>query len=120
MNLHADAVIVNIAQNAIQLRVPGFEERSAETGMLDVGANGRLLGLEVGETYIDVMESALGDDPYARTACIPISISGDEPPVVTIPRRGSSWEITYPSGNECWQTTLQDGKLIQVCAAIAD
>lgn len=116
MNLQADAVIVDIARNAIQLRVPGFEQREAREGTLDVGANGRLLGLEVGETYIQVMDPAVNDDAYARTARIPISVGEQEPPVITISRRGASYEITYPSGNECWQTTLADGKLIQVCA----
>lgn len=120
MNLHAEAVIVDIARNAIQLRVPDFREHDAGEGILDVGANGRLLGLEVGETYIQVMESALDNDPYARTAHIPITVSGDETPLVTIPRRGPTYEITYPSGNECWQTTLQDGRLIQICAGTAD
>lgn len=120
MNLWAEAVVVDIANNAIELRVPGFENRNAHDGLLDVGANGRLLGLEVGEAYIHVMESLEGQDPYARSAEIDISVTGGSPPVVTIPRRGPAHEITYPSGNECWQTTTIDGELIQVCAVTAD
>lgn len=120
MNLHADAVIVDIARNAIQLRVPGFREGDAGEGLLDVGANGRLLGLEVGATYIQVMAPMPGGDPHARTALVPITVSADEPPLVSVPRRGPAHEITYPSGNECWQATMRDGQLIQVCAVTAD
>lgn len=120
MNLWADAVFIDFAGNAIQLRVPGLEADGASGGLLDVGANGRLLGVEIGETYIQVMESAHGEEPYVRSADVALSISRDTPPLVTIPRRGPSYEITYPSGNECWQMTTVGGKLIQVCAVTVD
>lgn len=120
MNLWADAVLIDFAANAIQLRVPGLASTGVSAGLLDVGANGRLLGVEIGESYVHVMESADEGETYVRSAEITVTITGDDPRFVTIPRRGSTYEITYPSGNECWQMTTVGGKLIQVCAAIAD
>jgi hypothetical protein len=116
MNLWADAVVIDFGMNAIQLRVPDLENTGVSEGLLDVGANGRLLGVEVGESYIHVMESAHDEEPYIRSAEVQLTISGDVPPLVTIPRRGPGYEITYPSGNECWQMTAVGGKLIQICA----
>jgi hypothetical protein len=120
MNLWADAVLVDFAANAIGLRVPGLDRCEASTGVLDVGANGRLLGVEINETYITVMESSQHQESYTRSTVVALTISGDDPAYVAIPRRGSGYEITYPSGNECWQLTTVDGQLIQVCAVIGD
>lgn len=120
MNLWADAVFVDFARNTIQLRVPGLSRDGTSTGLLDVGANGRLLGVEIGDRYIQVMESAGADESYARSASVELSVSDGDPAVVTIARRGAGYEITYPSGNECWQMTTVNGKLIQVCAVTVD
>lgn len=120
MNLWADAVLVDFAANAIRLRVPGLHAAGHTTGTLDVGANGRLLGVEIGDDYIHVMESPLSDEPYVRSAEVMVKVSGDPSPFVTIPRRGPLYEITYPSGNECWQMTTVGGELIQVCATSGD
>jgi hypothetical protein len=116
----ADAVVIDFAANAIRLRVPELvtEPEATLDATLDVGANGRLVGLEVGEAYIQVMGQPDAHDPHLRSADVRISISGDSPPYVSIPRRGATYEITYPSGNECWQMKSVGGELIQVCATI--
>jgi hypothetical protein len=120
VTLVADAVVIDLRANAIRIRVPGFagEPGPSRPALLDVGANGRLIGLEVGEWYISVMDLPGADDPYARSAEVLVDISPDSPPSIAIPRRGDGYEITYPSGNECWQTKSVDGRLIQVCATI--
>jgi hypothetical protein len=120
MNLWADAVLVDLALNAIRLRVPGLDLHEASTGVLDVGANGRLLGVEMDETYITVMESPRHQESYTRSAVVALTISGDDPAYVAFPRRGPEYEITYPTGNECWQLTTVNGQLIQVCAVIGN
>jgi|GEM_PF-2226107 len=120
MNLWADAVLIDFAANAIQLRVPDLAANGTRHGILDVGANGRLLGVEIDDTYIQVMESTQDEEPYVRSADVEVSITGDSPRFVTIPRHGARYEITYPSGNECWHMTTVGGKLIQICAAIVD
>lgn len=118
----AEAVVIDLASNAIRVRVPGFpgEPGSGREALLDVGANGRLIGLEVGEWYISVMDLPGADDPYVRSAGVRVDISPDSPPSISIPRRGEGYEITYPSGNECWQVKSVDGRLIQVCATTGD
>jgi hypothetical protein len=122
MTLVTDAVVIDLPANTIRIRVPGFpgEPGEGREALLDVGSNGRLIGLEVGEWYISVMELPGADDPYVRSATVRVDVSSDAPPSIAIPRRGPGYEITYPSGNECWQVKSVDGRLIQVCATIDD
>lgn len=122
MSLVADAVVIDLAANTIRVRVPGFPGDPGEghEAMLDVGSNGRLIGLEIGEWYVTVMDLPGAEDPYVRTADVLVDISVAESPSISLPRRGPDYEITYPSGNECWQTKSVDGRLIQVCATIDD
>lgn len=120
MTYVTDAVLIDLPANTIRIRVPGFSSTGDSTreALLDVGANGRLVGLEVGEEYINVMDIPNADESYIRSADVDIRISADDPPYISIPRRGPSYEITYPSGNECWQMKSVGGELIQVCATI--
>ena len=122
MTLTADAVVIDLAANAIRVRVPGYPGTpgAGQGATLDVGSNGRLIGLEIGEWYVTVMDLPGVDDPYIRSTGVLVDISTDAPPSISIPRRGPGYEITYPSGNECWQTKSVDGRLIQVCATIDD
>ena len=122
MTLVADAVVIDFPANAIRIRVPGFpgQPGSGSAATLDVGSNGRLIGLEIGEWYVSVMDIPGADDSYVRSAEVLVDISPGSPPSIAIPRRGAGYEITYPSGNECWQVKSVDGKLIQVCATIDD
>lgn len=120
VTLTADAVVIDLQANAIRLRVPGLPPSGSGSrpATLDVGANGRLVGIEVGESYINVMPMPGAMEPHLRSADIDVSVSADSPPYVSIPRRGATYEITYPSGNECWQMKSVNGELIQVCATI--
>lgn len=100
------------------------ETRNATTeGTIDVGADGALLGIEIrgsamwtilarqfagwgsavtvdeGAAYVSLMP---GDDRNARSAEIEIGVGLDEQGHVarlSVPRRGTGYEITYPSGN---------------------
>ena len=116
----AGAVVIDLAANAIRVSVPGFRDtgEGAHPATLDVGANGRLIGLEVYDRYISVMDLPGMDDPYARSAAVSVEVMPGSPPWISIPRRGPAHEITYPSGNECWQMKSVGGELIQVCATI--
>jgi hypothetical protein len=120
MTYTTDAVVIDLPANAIRIRVPGFQAQPAEAreATLDVGANGRLVGIEIGDDYVSVMDLPNTPEPYLRSANIQIGISAGTPPYISIPRRGASYEITYPSGNECWQMKSVGGELIQVCATI--
>lgn len=116
LDLYAEAVVVDMAANTLELRVPGLPDVERRDALLDVGANGRLLGVEIDNLYIQVMPAVADGDPHARSASVTVGVDPGEPAVVSLPRRGPGWEITYPSGNECWQTVLRDGQLIQICA----
>lgn len=126
MNHWAEAVVVDLANNAIRLHVPNLSARTINPdhlypvrGLLDVGAHGRLLGLEIGDIYIHVMNAPEGEDAYIRSAAVEITFTSESPLELNVPRHGSAYEITYPSGNQCWEMTSVNGQLIQICATIA-
>ena len=118
MEVTASAVIVDLRQNALRIVVPELElsPGAAVDGVLDVGANGRLLGVDLGDTYIRVMDPVAGRDDFVRSAAVRLAVSMGEPRSVRVPRHGANYEITYPSGNQCWQLTTVGGRLIQLCA----
>jgi hypothetical protein len=125
VNVSATAVVVDLAANVIRLvvpelndRFPGDGERSV-TGVLDVGANGRLLGVELDGDYVHVMDPPPGSDAFVRSATVRVGISRHVPREIVLPRHGRDYEITYPSGNQCWQITTAEGTLIQLCATSA-
>lgn len=116
----ADAVAIDLAANAIRIQVRGYPAADGPPvpATLDVGANGRLIGLEIDDHYISVMNMRGADDLHVRSAEVLVTLSAESPPWISIPRRGAGYEITYPSGNECWQMQSVDGELIQVCSTI--
>ncbi|CAN5551973.1 hypothetical protein BH09CHL1_BH09CHL1_33800 [soil metagenome] len=76
-------------------------------GVIDIGERGRLLSFELFPDSDDAIVVPLEDhaDPLARSAEIlvvcGVAANGQ---IVTaqIPRRGSDYEISFPSGNQCW------------------
>ena len=58
--------VIDLQANAIRLRVPGLPPSGsgARPATLDVGANGRLVGIEVGESYINVMPMPGAMEPH--------------------------------------------------------
>ena len=74
---------------------------------LDVGAGGRLLGLDLGrplpgvteDGYIELFPPLTSD---VRTAPVELLVTERDGRVtrLDLPRRGEGYEITYPSGNQ--------------------
>lgn len=89
-------------------------------GILDVGANGWLLGVQVGEAYYAVADAAPGTDHLARSSEARVIILPDQPAIV-VPRRGPGYELSFPSGNQCWlRAPMHPGAdPIRLCADVA-
>ena len=110
-------MLVDTTRNVLHLvlieRQAGPTRRIEGRGALDIGPRGRLIGFELmlpGEPprYLPLEESA---DPFARTAEAAVIAEVDEAGAVysvEIPRRGADFEISYPSGNQCWHSTNPD------------
>jgi hypothetical protein len=117
--------------NALRLRLRrglavGLPRRA--TAAIDVGGNGRLLGLELpadpalaapfavstgdplapdydpvgGTLYVPLAVAEAAADPLARTALAEVALAVDRAGAllaIDVPRRGHGYEISYPSGN---------------------
>ncbi|HEV2526963.1 MAG TPA: hypothetical protein VGT61_00715 [Thermomicrobiales bacterium] len=108
-------ILVDPARNALRLLLlPGSAGEAAaltrHSATLDVGEGGRLIGLEVepdGATsepgwYLE-LEPAPG--PFSRSVEVTVTAGRDASGRATWlewPRRGPGYEITFPSGNQCW------------------
>jgi len=126
------ATEISIDTKANTLRIPlpsGFDAAALAGighGVLDIGSSGRLIGLELGPLYLSVMDAEAGHEDLVRSADVPVTISStgsDARSAVTFKRAGSSYEITCPSGNQCWtrHNILDErGKPMQTCSIIIE
>lgn len=97
---------VDLAANTLRLRLgdgrapAGTVERVPAT--IDIGAGGRLVGVELPAGYVEVMEPEAGTEHLTRSAEAEVVVEreGSATVAVTLPRRGAGYEITYPSGNQ--------------------
>ncbi|MGI8484165.1 MAG: hypothetical protein ACR2OU_07870 [Thermomicrobiales bacterium] len=123
--VHATDIAIDLRANTLAIRLPshllGSSLSGIEQGTLDIGANGRLLGIELGPVYVSVMDAEPGRDDLVRSAEIPVTVSTSSltsETVVTFRRSGSTWEISYPSGNQCWtrhNVFDADGQPVRIC-----
>lgn len=106
------AISVDLKRNRLTLHVrdasavhPGGRSRpssASSVATLDVGTGGRLLGVELGGRYLTVSEPEPADAALARSIEAPVTLYSDDDGAamaIDVPRRGSGYEITYPSGN---------------------
>lgn len=132
---HGLPVIVDPRRNTLRLlilpdertaRSPALISEATSTvsarGTLDVGENGRLLGLELEaadrevESVVDAAEREPPGDPWyldledapgdqLRSVPVVVTVGRDaagRAVWVDLPRRGDGYELTFPSGNQCW------------------
>lgn len=106
------AITVDLARNQLTLHLgdaavvhpgghPAPPTQSA-VATLDMGTGGRLLGLDMAGRYLAVSEPAPADVALARSFDAPVTLhfaADGSLTSVAVPRRGSGYEITYPSGN---------------------
>jgi hypothetical protein len=103
-------IVVDTARNELWFELgadSGAGEVMTAPADLDIGERGRLLSLEIHLHQQTPQTIVIDDrpDPYARTAHITVrcTIAPDGSLTrVAVPRRGPGYELSYPSGNECW------------------
>lgn len=119
------SITVDLRRNVLLLHLDGtgwFTGACAEDeqpGILDVGANGWLLGVEVGTRYFLVADPVSGTEHLTRTCEARLSLSSDEAAIV-VPRRGAGYELSFPSGNQCWlrSTPASGNAPTRLCATV--
>lgn len=102
---------LDLKRNVLNFALTGDDEavmtRVNVPGVIDIGARGRLLSFELFPESDDAIVVPLEDhaDPLARSAEIVAACgiaANGRIVTVQIPRRGRDYEISYPSGNQCW------------------
>ncbi len=103
------AITVDAARNHLTLHVhahpsdPGRHSPGPTvTATVDIGTGGRLLGVELDGQYLVVDAPTGADTSLARGVLAPVELnraSDGSLIMVSLPRRGPDYEITYPSGN---------------------
>lgn len=97
---------VDVAANTLSLLLGEATTTATERvqATIDIGTGGRLIGVELPCGYIDVMEPEAGAEHLTRSADAEVTVererAGGAAVAVTVPRRGTGYEITYPSGNQ--------------------
>src|SRR5215216_5121518 len=94
-------VTVDLRANTLRfaLDVPLALDAGLQLATIEIGAMGRLLGLELGETYLAVSDPDEASAHLVRTAEVAVQV-GEDRRLVSMPRRGDGWELSFPSGNQ--------------------
>jgi hypothetical protein len=110
-------VRVSLAANTLEFRLvaPLTAVQTAAIATIEVGTRGRLIGLETVDWYLPISDPEPNDAPHLRSIDVLIEISADGYSV-TIPRRGPGWELSFPSGNQCWRVRSGAGAVRTVCS----
>jgi len=109
VDLRANRLILDIDRSLLAVgRTPAT---------IDIGALGRLLGVEVGGVYLSISDPVPGSELQGRS----IEVGSEIPEgcrQVIIPRRGPGWELSFPSGNQCWNKADADGGIRSICSVL--
>ena len=98
-NVHVTRIVVDTRANLLLLEVsPPLPEAGRQAATIDIGSNGRLIGLDVGDTWLEIAGGGEQEAHLHRSATIAVVVSEDGR-TLRLPRRGDTWEISFPSGN---------------------
>lgn len=79
-------------------------ETKSVTATIEVGVGGQLIGVDMPEGYIDVMEPEPGTEALIRSSDAEVVVERAEEQggirAIVVPRKDHGYEITYPSGNQ--------------------
>lgn len=99
-----ERITVDLRRNRLLLHLaePVGEELRERRCIVDVGVNGRLIGVELEDAYYPIAGAEPGSDALVRSCAATIGVR-DGGLVLVLPRRGDDYELSFPSGNQCWQ-----------------
>ncbi len=109
-------VTVDLRRNVLVLELDAPLGHGAANATIDIGALGRLIGVELGDTYLSISDPVPGSELQGRSVTIELPAGAPDRSIV-LPRRGPDWEISFPSGNQCW-TRSDAGGRSTVCSVI--
>ena len=114
-----ERVVIDFRKNRLILDLKGeMAVSGAVPGTIDIGALGRLIGVEVAGEYLAISDPVPGSELVGRSEEIELEIDLDRRRLM-IPRQGPTWEISFPSGNQCWNRRDSSGVAGPLCAVIA-
>ena len=115
-----ESVLVDLRRNILILELDGlFPDSGTARGTIDIGAQGRLIGVELAAEYLAISDPVPGSELLGRSVEIEIAID-PERRRLTIPRHGPNWELSFPSGNQCWNRRGGAGGISPLCAVLAE
>lgn len=85
-----------------------LDDTGERPAIMEVGAFGRLHGLEIDGAYLTISDPEPGTMFLAREISLVATVSPNGDAVV-LDRRGPGWELSFPSGNQCWQVRAPGG-----------
>jgi hypothetical protein len=104
------SVELDTRRNALRLILSGVASqpdemiRNEEGATLDVGSQGRLVGVELDDGYVEVMNEDADLGLTGRSARARVTVERDAATkairTIVLPRQGTDYEISYPSGNQ--------------------
>jgi hypothetical protein len=115
-----ERVLVDLRRNTLILELDGpVPDPDTERGTIDIGAQGRLIGVELTGEYLSISDPVPGSELLGRSVEVEIGID-PELRRLTIPRHGPNWELSFPSGNQCWNRRDGVGGSSPLCAVLAE
>ena len=115
-------VVVDLGRNTLVLIVDASNEpmcvvTQEESGVIDMGTRGRLIGIELGSNYFGVAMTDGADDALTRSIDARVIVTRTTDHAIRsieVPRRGLNYEVTFPIGNQCWRQMV-NGTAIESC-----
>lgn len=114
-----ERIIVDLCANRLLLEVDRvFGAVGGAEATIDIGALGRLIGIEIAGVYLSISDPVPGGEMQGRAVEVDVETS-DGGRRLAIPRRGPGWELSFPSGNQCWTQADDSGNIRSVCSVLA-
>jgi hypothetical protein len=113
-NPEVTRIVIDLRRNELVLELDRPLAAADGVATIDIGASGRLLGVEVGDAYLATADPVPGSELLGRSAASSVRVTAGRQRL-HVPRKGAGWEISFPSGNQCWRIG-DDGRT--VCSVV--